>query len=74
MRITLSDEELRELTATDFDPDGGTAALVAAYLGRLARAAGSLDPHVAGRLATTALDLLAVLAQETPWAVNPGGA
>lgn len=62
--VGVSDEELRQLTATAFETNGGTAALVAAYLGRLARAAGSLDPHVAGRLATTALDLLAVLAHE----------
>lgn len=62
--VGMSEEELRELTVTAFEPDGGTAALVAAYLGRLARSAGSLDPHIASRLAATALDLLAALAHE----------
>ncbi|MFJ3792297.1 helix-turn-helix domain-containing protein [Kitasatospora sp. NPDC090091] len=62
--VGVSDEELRELTATDFGAEGGTAALVAAHLGRLARAVGALDPQTAVRLAATALDLLAVLAQE----------
>ncbi|GAA4839060.1 helix-turn-helix domain-containing protein [Kitasatospora terrestris] len=64
--VGVSDEDLRVLTATAFDANagGGTAALVATYLERLARSAGSLDPGAAGRLATTALDLLAVLAHE----------
>ncbi|MGW0882833.1 helix-turn-helix domain-containing protein [Streptomyces sp. NPDC002671] len=62
--VGVSDEDLRVLTATAFDAGSGTAALVAAYLERLARSAGSLEPRVAGRLATTALDLLAVLAHE----------
>ncbi|MER7670123.1 helix-turn-helix domain-containing protein [Kitasatospora sp. NPDC096128] len=59
-----SGEDLRELTATVFDAADGTAALVAAYLERLSRSAGSLEPGVAGRLAATALDLLVVLAHE----------
>ncbi|MFE9421471.1 helix-turn-helix domain-containing protein [Kitasatospora sp. NPDC006697] len=59
-----SEEDLRELTATVFDTGDGTAALVAAYLARLSRSAGSLEPEVAARLAATALDLLLVLAQE----------
>ncbi|MFJ9607952.1 helix-turn-helix domain-containing protein [Kitasatospora sp. NPDC101176] len=62
--VGVSDEDLRVLTATAFDGSAGTAGLVAAYLERLARSAGELEPAVAGRLATTALDLLAVLAQE----------
>ncbi|GLW68225.1 hypothetical protein Kpho02_05240 [Kitasatospora phosalacinea] len=62
--VGVSDEDLRVLTATAFDPGSGTAALVAAYLECLARSADSLGPEVAGRLATTALDLLAVLAHE----------
>ncbi|MEU9132256.1 helix-turn-helix domain-containing protein [Kitasatospora sp. NPDC048540] len=62
--VGVSDEDLRVLTATAFDTGDGTAALVAAYLERLARSAGTLEPDVAGRLATTALDLLAVLAHE----------
>ncbi|TQF01641.1 helix-turn-helix domain-containing protein [Kitasatospora acidiphila] len=62
--VGVSEEDLRMLTATSFDAGEGTARLVAAYLERLARAADSLEPDVAGRLATTALDLLAVLAGE----------
>ncbi|MEV6205540.1 helix-turn-helix domain-containing protein [Kitasatospora sp. NPDC051914] len=77
--VGVSDEDLRVLTATAFDTGSGTAALVAAYLERLARSAGSLEPGVAGRLATTALDLLAVLAHErsgrsVPDAPEPAGA
>ncbi|WP_316520067.1 helix-turn-helix domain-containing protein [Kitasatospora brasiliensis] len=62
--VGVCDEDLRLLTARAFDTRGGTAALVAAYLERLSGTVGSLDPRIAGRLATTALDLLAVLAQE----------
>ncbi|MEV4558243.1 helix-turn-helix domain-containing protein [Kitasatospora sp. NPDC049285] len=62
--VGVSDEDLRVLTATAFDTGSGTAALVSAYLQNLARSADSLEPAVAGRLATTALDLLAVLADE----------
>ncbi|KJK59111.1 helix-turn-helix domain-containing protein [Saccharothrix sp. ST-888] len=62
--VGVRDEDLRLLTATAFGTGGGTAALAAAYLERLARSADSLEPAVAGRLATTALDLLAVLAHE----------
>ncbi|MGK4584880.1 helix-turn-helix domain-containing protein [Kitasatospora sp. HPMI-4] len=62
--VGVSEEDLRVLTATAFDTGDGTAGLVAAYLERLSRSADSLDPHLAARLATTALDLLAVLAHE----------
>ncbi|MFD9064486.1 helix-turn-helix domain-containing protein [Kitasatospora purpeofusca] len=60
----LSEDDLLELSGKSFGTDSGTAALVAAYLGRLAGPVGSLDPHVAARLVTTAQDLLAVLAHE----------
>ncbi|MGV9263347.1 helix-turn-helix domain-containing protein [Kitasatospora sp. NPDC003701] len=60
----VAEEDLLELSGTAFGTDTGTAALVAAYLGRLARPVVSLDPQLAGRLATTALDLLTVLAHE----------
>ncbi|MFJ5678344.1 helix-turn-helix domain-containing protein [Streptomyces sp. NPDC093097] len=62
--VGVSEEDLRVLTATAFDTGSGTARLVAAYLERLSRAADLLEPCPAGRLATTALDLLAVLAHE----------
>ncbi|MEV7781981.1 helix-turn-helix domain-containing protein [Kitasatospora sp. NPDC088351] len=62
--VGVSEEDLRVLTGTAFDTGGGTAALVAAYLEGLSRSADSLEPCLAGRLATTALDLLAVLAHE----------
>ncbi|MFE2723381.1 helix-turn-helix domain-containing protein [Kitasatospora sp. NPDC059327] len=60
----LAEDDLRELSGTAFGTDTGTAALVAAYLGRLARPVDSLDLRTAARLAGTAQDLLAVLAQE----------
>ncbi|MFD8788049.1 helix-turn-helix domain-containing protein [Kitasatospora sp. NPDC059599] len=63
----VREEDLRVLTATAFQGTGGTddtARLVAGYLECLSRSAGSMEPHVASWLATTALDLVAVLAQE----------
>ncbi|MFD8478000.1 helix-turn-helix domain-containing protein [Kitasatospora sp. NPDC059673] len=60
----LAEDDLRVLTATAFDPGAGTARLVAGHLERLARAAGTLEPAVAARLAATTLDLLAALGQE----------
>ncbi|MFF3547575.1 helix-turn-helix domain-containing protein [Streptomyces platensis] len=62
--VGISEKDLRVLTATAFDTADGTARLVAAYLECLSRSAGSLEPHLASRLATTAVDLLAVLAHE----------
>ncbi|MEU8515083.1 helix-turn-helix domain-containing protein [Kitasatospora sp. NPDC048722] len=62
--VGISEEDLRVLTARPFDAGEGTARLVTTYLGRLSRAADALEPDVAGRLATTALDLLAALACE----------
>ncbi|GGP33710.1 helix-turn-helix domain-containing protein [Streptomyces abikoensis] len=70
--VGVSEEDLRVLTATAFDTGDGTgdgtgddtARLVATYLECLARSAGSMEPRQASRLATTALDLLAVLAHE----------
>ncbi|WP_406193783.1 helix-turn-helix domain-containing protein [Kitasatospora sp. NBC_01560] len=59
-----TEDDLLELSGTAFGTDTGTAALVAAYLGRLARPVVSLDPQVATRLVTTAMDLLTVLAHE----------
>ncbi|MCC9311458.1 helix-turn-helix domain-containing protein [Kitasatospora sp. RB6PN24] len=70
--VGVSEEDMRVLTATAFDGSEGTARLVATYLERLARAADSLEPDVAGRLATTALDLLAVLARERRGRSVPG--
>ncbi|MEU7640081.1 helix-turn-helix domain-containing protein [Streptomyces sp. NPDC039016] len=60
----VSEEDLRVLTAMAFDAADGTARLVAAYLECLSRSADSTAPHLASWLATTALDLLAVLAHE----------
>ncbi len=62
--VGVSEEDLRVLTATVFDTGDATARLVAAYVDRLARSAGAMEPRSAARLATTALDLLAVLAHE----------
>ncbi|WP_367137548.1 MULTISPECIES: helix-turn-helix domain-containing protein [Streptomyces] len=62
--VGVSEEDLRVLTATAFDTGDDTARLVAAYLEGLSRSAGSMEPQSASRLATTALDLLAVLAHE----------
>ncbi|MEV7773640.1 helix-turn-helix domain-containing protein [Kitasatospora sp. NPDC086791] len=60
----VGEEDLRVLTATLFDGADDTARLVAGYLECLSRSAGSMEPQLAFWLATTALDLLAVLAQE----------
>ncbi|MFB7673070.1 helix-turn-helix domain-containing protein [Kitasatospora purpeofusca] len=60
----LTEDDLLELSGRAFGTDTGTAALVAAYLGRLARPAVSLDPQLTARLVTTAQDLLTVLAHE----------
>ncbi|MEU6238049.1 helix-turn-helix domain-containing protein [Kitasatospora sp. NPDC047058] len=62
--VGVTEEDLRVLTGTAFETGGGTARLVAAYLECLSRPAGPMEPHVASWLATTALDLLAVLAHE----------
>ncbi|MFC5665411.1 helix-turn-helix domain-containing protein [Kitasatospora misakiensis] len=62
--VGVSEEDLRVLTATAFDAGDGTARLVAAYVDRLARSAGSMEPRQAAWLATTALSLLAALAHE----------
>ncbi|MER7583343.1 helix-turn-helix domain-containing protein [Kitasatospora sp. NPDC097691] len=62
--VGVSEEDLRVLTTTVFDSTDGTARLVAAYLECLSRSAGSMEPQPASWLATTALDLLAVLAHE----------
>ncbi|MFE4512984.1 helix-turn-helix domain-containing protein [Kitasatospora sp. NPDC056783] len=62
--VGLTEEDLRVLTATAFDTRDDTARLVAAYLECLSRSADTMEPQVASWLATTALDLLAVLAYE----------
>ncbi|MCZ0983431.1 helix-turn-helix domain-containing protein [Streptomyces diastatochromogenes] len=62
--VGVSGEELGLLTGTAFDAGSGTGRLVAAYLESLSRYAGSLEPRQASWLATTALDLLAALADE----------
>ncbi|MFF2615845.1 helix-turn-helix domain-containing protein [Kitasatospora sp. NPDC058046] len=63
--VGVTEEDLRVLTATAFDTrEDDTARLVGAYLDCLSRSAGSMEPPAAAWLATTALDLLAVLAHE----------
>ncbi|OIJ95625.1 helix-turn-helix domain-containing protein [Streptomyces colonosanans] len=62
--VGVSEEDLRVLIATAFDAGTGTARLVATYLECLSRSADSMEPQLASRLATTALDLLAALAHE----------
>ncbi|MFB7677024.1 helix-turn-helix domain-containing protein [Kitasatospora purpeofusca] len=59
--LDVSERDLRALTATPFSGTEGSAALVAAYLSRMAREAQVLDEAVGRRAATTALDLLALL-------------
>ncbi|MFB7776183.1 helix-turn-helix domain-containing protein [Streptomyces bauhiniae] len=62
----LTDRSLRALTATVFSSGtlGSTAGLVASHLSRLARGADSYSAETAWRLASTAIDLLDILAQE----------
>ncbi|MDQ0746748.1 AraC-like DNA-binding protein [Streptomyces africanus] len=62
--LRVSDEDLREVTATAFSGQEGSAALVAAYFARLAREAPGLDAFVGSQFAATALDLLALLINE----------
>lgn len=62
----MTDQSLRALTATVFSPStaGSTASLVASHLTRLAGGADSYGTETAWRLASTAMDLLDILAQE----------
>ncbi|MFD8595136.1 helix-turn-helix domain-containing protein [Kitasatospora sp. NPDC059646] len=69
----LTEDDLRVLTATAFDPGAGTARLVACYLEHLGRTAGLLDPAAEARLAATALDLLVTLAHERRGRTGPDG-
>lgn len=62
--LQVRDDDLRELTATAFTGDTGTAALVSAYFTRMAREAAAFDDAVRRRVAGTALDLLTLLIDE----------
>ncbi|MFF4399522.1 helix-turn-helix domain-containing protein [Streptomyces sp. NPDC001480] len=62
--LHVRDDDLREMTATAFTGDTGSAALVATYFTRMAREAAGFDDTVRGRVATTGLDLLALLIDE----------
>ncbi|CAM5662957.1 putative transcriptional activator NphR [Streptomyces afghaniensis 772] len=62
--LRVREEDLRAVTATAFSGQEGSAALVSAYLGRLAREAPGLDAFVGRQFAATALDLLALLVNE----------
>ncbi|MGW2373885.1 MULTISPECIES: AraC-like ligand-binding domain-containing protein [Kitasatospora] len=62
--LDVPERDLRALTATPFSGAEGSAALVAAYLSRMAREAQVLDEVVGRRAASTALDLLALLVDD----------
>ncbi|MET8947182.1 helix-turn-helix domain-containing protein [Streptomyces sp. NPDC004542] len=62
--LHVGDEDLRAVTATAFNGDRGSAALVATYFMGMARGAAGFDDAVRRRVAVTALDLLAVLIEE----------
>ncbi|MFI2123729.1 helix-turn-helix domain-containing protein [Streptomyces sp. NPDC020299] len=62
--LHVRDDDLREMTATAFTGDTGTAALVSAYFTRMAREAAGFDDAVRRRVAATALDLLTLLIDE----------
>ncbi|MFH9006096.1 hypothetical protein ACH4E5_23040 [Streptomyces afghaniensis] len=62
--LRVRDEDLREVTATAFSGQEGSAALVATFFARLAREAPGLDAFAGRQFAATALDLLALLINE----------
>ncbi|MFH9353660.1 helix-turn-helix domain-containing protein [Kitasatospora sp. NPDC017646] len=62
--LDVPERDLRALTATPFSGAEGTAALVAAYLSRMAREADVLDEAVGRRAAAIALDLVALLVDD----------
>ncbi|GAA3053678.1 helix-turn-helix domain-containing protein [Kitasatospora albolonga] len=69
--LHVHDDDLRSVVATPFTAGSGSAGLVTSYLRRLARDADSLDPYAGGRLADTAVDLLALLVQERAGSLRP---
>ncbi|GAA4800400.1 helix-turn-helix domain-containing protein [Streptomyces ziwulingensis] len=62
--LRVREEDLRALTATTFSGQGGSGALVATYLARMAAEAAVLGETVGREFAATALDLLALLLDE----------
>ncbi|CAM5227114.1 hypothetical protein GCM10010329_46890 [Streptomyces spiroverticillatus] len=62
--LGVREGELRAVTGTLFHGGSGTAALIAAFLGRLAGQAADLDPATGHQLGLTAADLLAILVRE----------
>ncbi|MEU3568914.1 helix-turn-helix domain-containing protein [Kitasatospora sp. NPDC036755] len=71
--LDVSDRDLRALTATSFSGGGGSAALVATYLSRMAHEAPGLDEAVGRRAAATALDLLALFIDDHGGHARPQG-
>ncbi|MER5352081.1 helix-turn-helix domain-containing protein [Kitasatospora sp. NPDC002551] len=69
--LPVHDDELRAAVATPFSIGAGTTGLVASYLRKLAGGAADLDPYTGGRLAETAVDLLAVLVRERSGSLRP---
>ncbi|MFI5529440.1 helix-turn-helix domain-containing protein [Kitasatospora sp. NPDC051853] len=69
--LHVHEDDLRGAVATPFTAGSGSAGLVSAYLRRLARDASNLDPYAGGRLADTAVDLLALLVQERSGSLRP---
>ncbi|MCN9241661.1 helix-turn-helix domain-containing protein [Streptomyces sp. RY43-2] len=69
--LDVPEKDLRALTATAFDGTEGSAALVATYLGQMAREAAGLDETVGRRAASTALDLLALFVDDRAGRARP---
>lgn len=69
--LYVPDGDLGAATATVFAPGSGAVELVAGYLRQLAGGAAGLDAYTGGRLADTAIDLLALLIQEQGGSLNP---
>ncbi|MEU3183908.1 helix-turn-helix domain-containing protein [Streptomyces sp. NPDC006923] len=62
--LRVREDDLRALTATAFSGTEGVAALVATYFARMAREAANFDDIVGRQVATTALEMLAMLVDE----------
>ncbi|WP_307806371.1 helix-turn-helix domain-containing protein [Streptomyces sp. FH025] len=69
--LHVHDDDLQAVVATPFTPGSGSVGLVTSYLHKLAHGAAELDPYTAGRLAETAVDLLALLIQERSGSLRP---
>ncbi|MFJ6619873.1 helix-turn-helix domain-containing protein [Kitasatospora sp. NPDC091335] len=69
--LVVREKDLRALTATTFSGTGGSAALVATYLSRMAHEAEGLDEVLGRRAAATALDLLAMLIDDRGGRARP---